>query len=280
MYNSTEINSNKSAFEFSSQAIKQVVDLCSPINSIGIRCFRYMRLYKDCTYIVLTNGFEDFLEDSMSTLKDLGKFWGSHIKYVKNGFDPFLMQWPHDAFKKDINMNLFHKYDFWNGVSLIYRYDNYIDIVSFALGASHKDNCGLLVNNKEFLKTFINHFREKSSNLLESKEKSKLALFGNRFDTAYSPNPLLEKVKIVEKQLKRSMVRSFEDLKLSPRELECLELMSHGKTAKEIAQEIQISPRTVESYVTNIKVKTECNYKSELIDFFFKNQYKIKRKYS
>lgn len=280
MYNSTIIDSNKSAFQFSSQAAREVVDLCSPLHSIGIQCFRYMRLYKNCTYIVLTNGFEEFLQDSISNLKDLGKFWGSHIRYVKNSFDPFLMQWPHDAFQKDFNMNLFHKHGFWNGISLIYRYENYIDIVSFALGASHSDNCGLLINNKEFLKTFINHFRKKAAKLLEQKEKSKLAVFENRFDTEYSPNPMLERVKLLETQLKRSMVRSFEDLKLSPRELECLELMSHGKTAKEIAQAIQISPRTVESYVTNIKVKTECNYKSDLIEFFFKNQYKIRRKYS
>ena len=238
-----------------------------------------MRLYKDCSYFLLMNGFHDFLYDFLNSMEDLGKIWGTSIQYAENSFEPFFLHWPQDGFVKDFNMRLFHKHKVWNGASLIYRYENYIDIVSFALGLSCEDSCGLLVNNRAFLKSFINHFREKASDLLEGHNKSKVATFKNKFNTNYKPNSMLEKIKNSEFNFRTQQIQSFQDLRISPRELQCLELLSHGKTAKEIAQNIQISPRTVESYLANVKAKTNCNYKSELVEFFFKNRHNIIRTY-
>jgi DNA-binding CsgD family transcriptional regulator len=257
----------------------KVEEICSPLSNIGINCFRYMRLYKDCSYLLLMNGFSDFLYDSLKNMDDLGNIWGTSIGHVKNGFEPFFLHWPQDGFLKDVNMRLFHKHQVWNGASLIYRYENYIDIVSFALGLSYEDNCGLLINNRDFLKTFTNYFREKASDLLETRDRSNIAVFKNKFDTNYKPNIMLEKAKNFELKLKTQQTQRFKDLNISPRELQCLELLSHGKTAKEIAQNIQISHRTVESYLANLKTRINCNYKSELIEFFFKNQHKMEQQY-
>lgn len=52
---------------------------------------------------------------------------------------------------------------------------------------------------------------------------------------------------------------------LSERELECLFLQLHGKTAKEIAIILGLSKRTIESYVDNIKAKMGSQNKSELL---------------
>jgi DNA-binding CsgD family transcriptional regulator len=56
------------------------------------------------------------------------------------------------------------------------------------------------------------------------------------------------------------------DFKLSIREIECLYHLVRGKTAKMIAQFLNLSPRTVESYIENIKAKFGCYTKSELLD--------------
>lgn len=53
---------------------------------------------------------------------------------------------------------------------------------------------------------------------------------------------------------------------LSQQQLKCLRLLVRGKTAKMIAQELGISPRTVESYCEQIKLKFNVSSKSELID--------------
>lgn len=53
---------------------------------------------------------------------------------------------------------------------------------------------------------------------------------------------------------------------LSKRELECLHLTIKGYTAKRIARVLDISHRTVEEYLVNIRLKIGANSKSELIE--------------
>lgn len=55
-------------------------------------------------------------------------------------------------------------------------------------------------------------------------------------------------------------------VQLSKREMECLQLTVKGYTAKRIAQQLEISHRTVEEYLTNIKIKMKVSTKAELIE--------------
>lgn len=53
---------------------------------------------------------------------------------------------------------------------------------------------------------------------------------------------------------------------LSPQLMQCAKLLIRGKTAKAIAAELNLSRRTVEYYLENIKVKLNVSNKSELIE--------------
>jgi DNA-binding NarL/FixJ family response regulator len=57
--------------------------------------------------------------------------------------------------------------------------------------------------------------------------------------------------------------------KLPKRKVECLYYLVKGKTAKETAKLLNISHRTVEHYLEDIKNRWGCNSKSMLIDFGF-----------
>lgn len=54
---------------------------------------------------------------------------------------------------------------------------------------------------------------------------------------------------------------------VSNRECEILSWLSNGLTAKEIAHQLNISPRTVEHHIKNVKEKTNLYRKSQLINF-------------
>lgn len=54
-------------------------------------------------------------------------------------------------------------------------------------------------------------------------------------------------------------------LGLSKRQSECLHYLIHGMTIKQIAKILGLSPRTVESYLENLKVKFNCHTKFDLI---------------
>lgn len=57
----------------------------------------------------------------------------------------------------------------------------------------------------------------------------------------------------------------FSQFDLSKRETICLFYLIRGKTAKEIAEIIYLSKRTVEKHIDNIRLKLHCNTKSEII---------------
>ena len=59
---------------------------------------------------------------------------------------------------------------------------------------------------------------------------------------------------------------TFEDQRLSPRESETLFFLLKGQSYKKIALLLSISPRTVEQYIENMKIKFNCQNKSELME--------------
>lgn len=62
---------------------------------------------------------------------------------------------------------------------------------------------------------------------------------------------------------------SHQETYFSKREKDCMYFLIRGKTAKETAQLLGLSPRTVENYLSNIKIKLNVYSKSELIDKIF-----------
>jgi DNA-binding CsgD family transcriptional regulator len=57
----------------------------------------------------------------------------------------------------------------------------------------------------------------------------------------------------------------------SKRESECLVALAKGKTYKQIAQQLNISPRTVESHINSIKRRSGCHFKSQIIDLIWES---------
>lgn len=60
--------------------------------------------------------------------------------------------------------------------------------------------------------------------------------------------------------------KQIDNIYLSRRESDVVHLIVTGKTIKEIAKKLALSPRTVEHYIENIKLKLNVHTKSELID--------------
>lgn len=68
------------------------------------------------------------------------------------------------------------------------------------------------------------------------------------------------------KTIKQNMGTEIDAVYLSKRELDCLRLTILGKPAKQVAYELQLSQRTVEEYLDNIKRKMNVSSKAALIE--------------
>lgn len=69
------------------------------------------------------------------------------------------------------------------------------------------------------------------------------------------------------------MIIDENDALLTPREAECLYFLLKGKSAKETAELMTISSRTVEQHLDSLKDKFNCNTKLQLIAYAIENDY-------
>ena len=61
--------------------------------------------------------------------------------------------------------------------------------------------------------------------------------------------------------------QTLKDCSLTKRELDCVFYLIRGNSSKQIAKNLFLSPRTVESYIQNIKDKWQCDSKQQVIDY-------------
>lgn len=80
--------------------------------------------------------------------------------------------------------------------------------------------------------------------------------------------PILERAGIPVADLKRlqSKINLAKKSLLSKRQIDCLYYLVRGMTLKEIGIKLKLSPKTVEHYITAIKVRLQCRTRSELVN--------------
>lgn len=142
---------------------------------------------------------------------------------------------------------------------IIDRNYGYYDLHIFFSDANKDQMINYYLNNIDCLEKFNSYFKEKANKLLTEANKHILNIpidmrptFGG-LNKAISDNGSCVNFKS-NKQL------------LTVRENQCIEFLSYGFTMKEIAKEMKISPRTVEDYLNNLKIKLGVRRKSEIIN--------------
>lgn len=77
---------------------------------------------------------------------------------------------------------------------------------------------------------------------------------------------LISNLGLLKLQNKSSSISVSYNTICTPREKQVINLLIRGKTAKEIAFELNLSKRTIEHYIENIKLKMNVDTKSQLIE--------------
>lgn len=151
-------------------------------------------------------------------------------------------------------------------VLLIEKSADYVEFFGFVANAGKNRLEGVVLNHPYFLKTFAAHFkRELSPILLPMRESasSLINLKGADFFNRELIHPHTDISALIAECGMGDLVRKT--ARLSPQEKRCLQRIGLGESAKEIGAVLQISSRTVEFYVENIKNKLACTTKQELI---------------
>lgn len=273
---------------------EEIAAICNPLKKLNITYFSHVRKQgKDFSALGMNPGFiEHYLRNQyynvdIHTAKESNM--GDIVVWDAIDLLGKSAQMHHEAAMHG-NRHTFTLREHHNGVS---------DYYHFATTSSSTSINQVYLSNIDLLKLFIQHFNQTISQsrqlssaydikfkIKDSEEsyyefKNELILPGDvrsEFLNSLSVNKLENVSKKISPQA-QSFVRPHNETvttklqrpslsieKFSKREVECIYLTVRGKSAKQISNELKISRRTVEEYLTNIKVKMGVYTKSELID--------------
>lgn len=160
-------------------------------------------------------------------------------------------------------------FNLWNFMLIYERFPTYGDFWFFGTHCNNVQIANFYINNFNILQHFILYFKIKASHLFDLNDSSKLITTKIRPLEERAPNTsyINEFINKISHHKHYLSGRDHEK-PLSTREAECLFHLSQGRTMKEIAELIHLSPRTIETHIDNIKNKMGCYTKGELISMF------------
>lgn len=266
----------KNHFSLASSA--DVDNICmSSLGSIGVSYFNYIKIYhNDSSRELLTNNadwIDHFYRNSLyksvgavdiEHLLPKGYFLWSEL----NSSDPIYSQ-GRESFNID------------NGITFVIKRKDVTYLYIFASTRDNEQINNFYIRNIDLFKRFILYFKDKASDLIAKASENKIYLPEKQI---VSPGRLkrhslseLDRKQFYEKTAvdKYYLINESDDVYLTRKQAECVAYLIEGATAKQCARALNISHRTVESYIDLIKEKVfkitgrYCS-KDELINFLKK----------
>lgn len=235
---------------------RKVCELCQPLKKLRISGFIYMRRYPDGRFIDLSNQINwtsFFLEKYLEQQYPV-EMIANHMLADRGSLlwctEPENLVW-----KEGVDL-----FGLGNGISIYKKREHYCEIFCFYGQATDSSLNIVFARYYILLEKFLKYFIENmGSDIQIAYEKHDVLLTPNAYlNINKEPASNINELEFL-KEIKK------EDTILSPREIECISLCSSGKTAKEIARYINISHRTVETYLANAKKKLGCRNLKELL---------------
>jgi len=242
-------------FTLSSSEIDQI---CEPLKKVGITNFSYLKNFLDGSQINLSNNglwVEHYYKFKL--------YETSLFEYNPNLYQPGFLLWPTESNLEVIKHGRTY-FNSDNGITIIEIGKGYCEFYFFSGLIKNKWLINFYVNNLDFLNNFCYFFKEKASCLLKQAEKNRIII------PKHYNSQISKETNILISVLKRESLNFRFNVQddvlhhLTKRELDVSICLLKGKTAKETARDLLISPRTVEEYIENIKCKLKCKNKIQL----------------
>lgn len=264
-------------FQFNRDNLERINNICSPLNDhFGIVGFGHGRFFDNGKYLFISNT-PLILE---STVGSDCFFRSDYFKKHPNFFckyEPFKDVWPENA--GDHLIDLYRENGFYNGYSIVSENEGTNESTFFVTKNDDTHIKDFYKNHSSVLDSFLDHFKSIAPDIFDLTDESKLG-FSPYVNETY---PKIEKIFLKSTPWERildnfsaSLESQFNDeietiMKihfLTKREIQCLIMLSRGDTGKEVARKLNISPRTVESHINKLRIKTNRQTKVEIIHWF------------
>lgn len=254
----------KSLTVTSADAIK---NLCASLaTQLDLNFFDYVRVYNDNSGFVLSNRL-DIIEYLFTHQYRIIETVPTHL--IKDKFHYLLMpQGAHERLLWEVKLlfNITYPLD------IIERHKDYCELFCFSNTLGTRDVINVYLNNMDKLEQFIKDFKKDAASLLRNGHHDKI-----NFPTNMLPNfrgtdlGILDDVSVsIKSTTESSQLNSARSL-FTAREIDCMRTLTTTYSIKKCALKLNLSPRTVESYLNNIKSKLGIASKAKLLDYINDN---------
>ena len=252
---------------FSLNSSKHVQEICDPIlGSIGITYFNYIKIYNnDCSRELLTNNSDwinHFYQNGL--YNSVGAVDVEHL--LPKGY--FL--WSEMDEKDPIYLQGRDFFNIDNGISFVIKRDDVTYLYIFASNKEQHAINNFYLGNIDLLQRFIHYFTDKGQTLIKESEKNRIYLPNpqhvntNRVNNMSISDNLRKEFLDATPVNRYFLLNESDNLYLTTKQAECASLLAKGMTSKQIAQHMNISFRTVEKNVLDLRQKIQDKTDSHL----------------
>lgn len=239
---------------------QEVKEICTPMFELfDLQYFSYGKFYDDGRCILLCTNKDVFIhhfqKEYKLTVLPKEAYTPKNRIYnliMVNNDSPSIITDEHQLFNHGTMLDI------------IVKSKGYYEMFCFVTNDISAKPINLFLNSldnlNEFTKDFVNQ------NILQQAEQQLIQL-------PDSMRPKLNKCQ--EESLAYNIAFKGKNLSLSERQYQCLAMLGKGKSAKEIAKQLKISFRTVETHIDNLKIKLDCNRRHDLALVALRNDLEI-----
>jgi DNA-binding CsgD family transcriptional regulator len=262
---------HKEAIELHESHRQSMANFASPLLSqFNISWFGYIRLFPNGERMIL-NTNQDWLKQYIE--QDLHN---DHIHTMNIEIDQlapdkkvYYSLW--SGLSESKSFNVLYNKNVFNGLYIYRKRKAGSEVFSFATSVDNTSANDFYLNNLSFFNYVSLLFKDKFSHIINNLNE-KIAISPTTSLDISSNTGFTIDEKLTSFYQKTEIKRLFFNAKpyvyATKQECLCLDLLSKGFTEKEAALALNLSIRTVESYLNNLKLKLGCQYKSQLLEIY------------
>lgn len=257
---------NRSALDYLTGCREKLLTVTEPLRkNLGLKHFAYLRYHKDGSYVHFCDNLEWVkarLENNLnldtvrkSSSRDALFNLGSH-RFLWSGRPTN----PMHATLFDMNI--------WNGHAIYDVYEDFIEVWGFGTARDNEEMNNFYLKNHKVFKQFGFYFKDQCRDFIYTDNQRHMfqdnavqGLFDRKSGAMSAQDHLLQEIQPKKFYLNR-------DTFLTRREYESVYYLSRGLSAREAAENMGISSRTVEGYIENAKARLGCTDKGALVRVF------------
>lgn len=239
---------------------QDIEDICSPLRSLNITTFANVKMNSDNSFSVLSNNptcLKMWMQKQYYRADISTDFSRCHLLNCIV-WDSIDAKGKTALFLKDAADNR-HNHPF----TIIRKRDDHINAYSFGTDLKNDFINQLYINNFDLLENFIEHFHA-------AIDESKTLKAAYDFEFKNPVGEINHESALLFEQRQRNefynaLSKKQSSYGLTTRELDCIPMILSGKTMREMAKTLNISPRTIENHLSSLKIKMNAKNKEVLI---------------